>query len=298
MKKLKIAAKVALWALAAVVVALLALPLWIGPVARCAANIVVPKITGTDFRLGEFGLNPYTGTLHVGDMQLANPTNFSEKNAVELARFDADLAVTSLFCGRKIRIESVELDGIMVYSDPTASNFRQIAENASGEPAKKPEMAQLADENAPAEEESAPAKKEEKKGKGVQIDRITVKNVTVKIGVVPVVVPVDIEINDIGKDSEDGATLEEAVETVYGKMLSAAGFVGGKLGDLGKGAIEAVQSVDLGAAKDAISSGDKDAARGAIKDARRSLKNALKGSGAPDKSDLKKAGDGLKDLFK
>ena len=67
-KKLKLVGKILLWALAGVVVLLLALPLWIGPVVKCVANSVVPGITGTDFHLGEFGLNPYTGTLHVGDM--------------------------------------------------------------------------------------------------------------------------------------------------------------------------------------------------------------------------------------
>ena len=137
MKAIKFILKAILWIAVIVVVALLALPLWIGPVAKGVANTVVPGITGTGFHLGEFGLNPYVGTLHVGDMQLANPKDFSEKNAVELTKFDADLAVTSLFCGKKIRIESVDIDGIVVYSDATASNFRKIAEHAA-EPGGRP----------------------------------------------------------------------------------------------------------------------------------------------------------------
>ena len=94
-KKLKLVGKILLWALAGVVVLLLALPLWIGPVVKGVANTVVPGITGTDFHLGEFGLNPYTGTLHVGDMQLANPTNFSEKNAV-----DSHTKTAGILCAR------------------------------------------------------------------------------------------------------------------------------------------------------------------------------------------------------
>ena len=288
MKAIKFILKAILWIAVIVVVALLALPLWIGPVAKGVANSVVPGITGTGFHLGEFGLNPYVGTLHVGDMQLANPKDFSEKNAVELTKFDADLAVTSLFCGKKIRIESVDIDGIVVYSDTTASNFRKIAENAAGEPdeekvvkAEKP-----AEEAAPKEE-----KKEEKKGKGIQIDRITIKNVTVKYGIAPIKVPVDIVIEDIGKESEDGASFEEVAELVYSKVLSAAGIVGGKLGDLGKDAI-GIAADGLDAAKDALDAGNVDAAKDALKDAHKSIKNAAKSI------DLKKAGDGLKDLFK
>ena len=284
MKAIKFVLKAMLWIAVIAVVALLALPLWIGPVAKGVANAVVPGITGTGFHLGEFGLNPYVGTLHVGDMQLANPKEFSEKNAVELDKFDADLAVTSLFCGKKIRIESVDVDGIVVYSDTKASNFRKIAENVAGEPDEE----KVVKAEKPAEE-AAP--KEEKKGKGIQVDRVTVKNVTVKYGIASLKVPVDIVIEDIGKESEDGASLEEVLELVYSKILSAAGIVGGKLGDLGKGAI-GISADGLDAAKDALDAGNVDAAKDALKDAHKGIKDAAKSI------DLKKAGDGLKDLFK
>ena len=263
----------------------LAIPLWIGPVAKGVANAVVPGITGTAFNLGEFGLNPYVGTLHVGDMQLANPTNFSEKNAVALDKFDADLAVTSLFGGKKIRIESVDLDGLVVYADPTMANFRQIAANAAGEPEEKSEAAKLAEENAPDEEpkaEEAKPAEESKEGKGLQIDRITIKNVTVKYGIVPFKIPMDIEITDIGKDSEEGASIQEVIQLVWHKILAAGGAVGGALGDLGKGAVD-IGAGAVGAALDAVKSGDNGGAKEALKDAGKSLKEA---------------GDGLKDLFK
>ena len=226
MKVVKFIFKAILWIVVLVVIALLALPLWIGPVVKGVANSVVPGITGTGFNLGEFGLNPYVGTLHVGDMQLANPTNFSEKNAVALDKFDADLAVTSLFGGKKICIESVDLDGLVVYTDPKMANFRQIAANAAGEPEEKSEAAKLAEENAPAEEpkaEEAKPAEEAKEGKGLQIDRITIKNVTVKYGIVPFKIPMDIEITDIGKDSEEGASIQEVIQLVWQKILAAGG---------------------------------------------------------------------------
>lgn len=283
-KLLKVILVIVLSIVVLTVVALLALPLWIGPVVKSVANVAVPQITGTGFNLGEFGLNPYVGTLHVGDMQLANPTNFSEKNAVTLGKFDADLAVTSLFSGRKVRIESVDLDGLVVYSDTTASNFRQIAANAAGEPEEKSAVAKLVEENAPAEEPKAEEAKPapEEHGKGLQIDRLTIKNVTVKYGLVPLKIPMDIEITDIGKDTEEGASIQEVIQLVWQKILAAAGAVGGTLGDLGKGAVD-IGAGAVGAALDAVKSGDKDGAKEALKDA---------------KKDLKAAGDGLKDLFK
>ena len=317
MKVIKFMFKAILWIVVLVVIALLALPLWIGPVVKGVANSVVPGITGTGFNLGEFGLNPYVGTLHVGDMQLANPTNFSEKNAVALDKFDADLAVTSLFGGKKICIESVDLDGLVVYTDPKMANFRQIAANAAGEPEEKSEAAKLAEENAPAEEpkaEEAKPAEEAKEGKGLQIDRITIKNVTVKYGIVPLKIPMDIEITDIGKDSEEGASIQEVIQLVWQKILAACGAAGGTLGDLGTGALNVGKgALDIGAgavgsALDAVGAGDTEGAKDALKDAQKEIKDAVKDSGLKDavkdvKKDkaseaLKKAGDNLKDLFK
>lgn len=290
MKVLKFILKAVIWIVVIVVVALLALPLWIGPVAKGVANSVVPNITGTAFNLGEFGLNPYVGTLHVGDMQLANPTNFSEKNAVSLTKFDADFAVSSLFGEKKYRVESVELDGLVVYSDMTASNFRLIADNAMGggkkpAPAEKPEAAETPEKRA-----------EEPAAKGFQIDRLVIDNVTLKLGLVPVKIPTKIEIKDIGANSEDGASIQEVVAAVYAEILSAAGIVGGKLGDLGKGTVDAVKNIDLNAASKALNAGDIEGAKKALKDVRKDLKKAVKVDAA--KEALKEAGNNLKDLFK
>ncbi len=284
MKALKLIGKIIVWIVVLVVVALLALPLWIGPAGKSVANSVVPNITGTGFNLGEFGFNQYAGTVHVGDMQLANPASFQEKNAVELTKFDADFAMMSLFCGKKYRVESVVLDGLVVYSDASASNFRQIAANASGGKGKDKAKPAASEEPKKSPEAEKPAEEPAKKGKGFQIDHLVIDNVTLKYGVVPVKIPVKIEIDGIGADREEGASLEEVVETAYSKILSAAGAIGGKLGDLGKGAAAAVKKVDVDGAKDAL------------KDAGKSIKEAVKVDDA--KEALKDAGNNLKNLFK
>ena len=313
MKAIKVIGKILLWVLAIVVVLLLALPLWIGPVVKGVANAVVPGITGTDFHLGEFGLNPYTGTLHVGDMQLANPTNFSEKNAVDLKSFDADFAMASLLFGKKYRVEFVEVNGIFVHIDaPKADNFLQIAENAIGGK-KEPEAAgqeveQPKTEAPKAEETSDVAKSEqteEKESKGVQIDRITLKGVTVKYGL-PVTIPMDLELTGIGADSEYGAAFMDVWVAVKDKVMSAVTSVGGAIGDLGKDAANALKDAG-GAAADAMKDAGgaaadtiKDvggAATDTLKDAGGAAADALKSAGGAATDALKSAGDGLKGLF-
>ena len=301
MKAVKVIGKILLWTLAVVVVLLLALPLWIGPVVKGVANAVAPRITGTDFHLGEFGLNPYTGTLHVGDMQLANPTNFSEKNAVDLKSFDVDFAVTSLFSGKKYRVEFVEVNGVFVHVDvPKAANFLQIAENATGGDVEPEAEAQEGEQpkvetKAPKADETAEAEQqEEKPSKGVQIDRITLKSVTIKYGL-PIDIPMDIEFTGIGADSEYGAAFMDVWVAVKDKVLSAANSVGGALGDLGKGAANALKDAS-GAAADALKDASG-AATDTLKDAGGAATDALKGAGDAATDALKSAGDGLKGLF-
>ena len=273
-KPLKTVGKILLWTLAVIVVLLLALPLWIGPVVKGVANTVAPRITGTDFHLGEFGLNPYTGTLHVGDMQLANPTNFSEKNAVDLKSFDVDFAVTSLFSGKKYRVEFVEVNGVFVHVDvPKAANFLQIAENATGggddgEAAEEtadvevPEDQKIEAPQAESPEAQTEDAQEEKESKGVQIDRITLRDVTVKYGL-PVKIPMDLELDGIGADSEYGAAFMDVWVAVKDKVMSAVTSVGGAAVDLGKNAAGALKDVG-GAAADSL------------KDAHEGIKNLFK----------------------
>lgn len=275
MKALKLIGKIILGIVAFVLLVILALPLWIGPVVCGVANAVAPGITKTDFHLGKFGLNPYTGRLVVGDLQLANPTNFSEKNAVDLTRLEVNVAMSSVFA-KKIRIEYVELDGLTVWSALDGGNFIQIAKNAQGEP-KVEEPAEASAEtpaakngqvaeNAPAEEQ--PTEPQQKKG--VQIDRVTLKNVIVKYGPVPV--PVALELHDIGKDSEYGAGLIEVWNDIFGAVMRKVGAIGDKVGELGKGLLDAgsdglkglhgaVKGVDAGKALDDAADSLKDAGK-------------------------------------
>ena len=285
MKAIKVIGKILLWTLAVIVVLLLSLPIWIGPVVKGVANAVVPGITGTDFHLGEFGLNPYTGTLHVGDMQLANPTNFSEKNAVDLKSFDVDFAVTSLFSGKKYRVEFVEVNGVFVHVDvPKAANFLQIAENATGggddgEAAEEtadvevPEDQKIEAPQAESPEAQTDDAQEEKESRGVQIDRITLRDVTVKYGL-PVKIPMDLELDGIGADSEYGAAFMDVWVAVRDKVMSAVTSVGGAAVDLGKSAAGALKDVG-GAAADSLRDAHG-AAKDALKDAHEGIKNLFK----------------------
>ena len=230
-KSLKLTGKIALWALGVIVVLLLILPLWIGPVVKGVANSVVPGIVGTEFHLGEFGLNPYTGCLHVGDLQLANPTNYAKENCVELEALDINLAMTSLF-SKKLRIEEIVVKTLRVSSTAGGGNFMQIAENASGESEEevKADLEKIEEAEAKAAKEDGQTVVEEKSEGGLQIDRLVIDGLTVKVGVVPVPVP-KLTIEGIGADSEEGASYSEVAATIWKKIQGSMTAVGGAVVD-------------------------------------------------------------------
>lgn len=243
MKVVKFLMKTILWIVAVVLVVILTIPLWISPVVCGVANKVAPGITKTDFHLGTFKLNPYTGRLVVGDLQLGNPTNFSEKNAVDLAQLEVKVDMASLF-GKKIRVELVDIGALQVYAAfPKADNFLQIAKNAQGEEKAKSEgevnveeQVKAEAEKAKAEVEGEVAQGEKKQGKGLQIDKLNIHDVTIKYGIAPV--PFGLTLTGIGADKEEGASLMEAFTEVENAVMKALSGAVGALGDLGKGVLD------------------------------------------------------------
>lgn len=239
-KVLKIVGKIVLWTFIVVVVAILALPLWIGPVVKGVANWQAPKITGCKFNLGKFGLNQYAGTLAVGDMQLANPPECGEGNCVELGNFDIDLEMTTLM-SKKVHVTLVSLDGLTVSTDITGSNFRKILANVKGEPKEtkdeepKGSMLSRLDEGEKKVEkelEEEPASE----GKRFVIDKLVLKNIKVTYGIMPIVIQT-IEMDGIGADEPEGASMSEVVSSVYKKVMEYIAGAIGAVGDVGKLAI-------------------------------------------------------------
>ena len=233
MKVVKFLLKLVFWVVVAVIVALLALPLWFGPVVKGVANVVAPKMLQTGFNLGHLSLNPYTARFELGDFQLYNPDGYSEKFAVTLGRVNFDAETLSL-AKDVVHIEEITVKDVFVsYVSGGANdvnNFLQIQYNLAGgkdkyeaaQAQKEAEKAEKADEQA--EEGEAPEKK-------VVIDRLELSNIVIQLGVVPIRIP-SLTFTDIGKKS-DGATLEDVWKTIMEGVIKAAGAVGEQLKALG-----------------------------------------------------------------
>ena len=267
MKAIKILLKAIVCIVAIVVVALLALPLWFGPVVKTAANAVVPGIVKTDFHMGHLHLNPYTARFELGDMQLANPAGYSEKYAVTLGDITFDAATFSLMTD-VIHIEEITVKDVFVSvvsgGENNVGNFKQIQYNVAGGKEKyeaaEAKKKQAADAEAEkirleemqnpkaAEEEKAKLAEKEGPSKKVVIDKLHISGLKVQLGIIPISVPLTIELTDIGKDS-GGATFEEAWSQIWAGILKSAGAVGDQLKALGGMAGDSAKQASEAASK-------------------------------------------------
>ena len=330
MKVIKILLKAVVVIVALVVVALLALPLWFGPVVKTAANAAVPKVVKTDFHLGHLHLNPYTARFELRDMQLANPAGYSEKYAVTLGDITFDAETMSLATD-VIHIEEITVKDIFVSvvsgGENKVGNFKQIQYNVAGgkekyeaAQAEKEEKAKLeelqAKETAQEKREPEPqVAEEEKPAKKIIIDKLHISGLKVQLGIIPLTIPATIELKDIGRKS-GGATLAEAWQQIWTGILQAAGVAGEQLkalgnltGDAAKQATEAANKAVGDATKAAsqatesvgkAASAVTDSAANATKAATETVGNATKAAGdAVNKATegATKALDSLKKLW-
>ena len=243
MKAIKILLKAVVCIVAIVVVALLTLPLWFGPVVKTAANAAAPGVVKTDFHMGHLHLNPYTARFELGDMQLSNPQGYPEKYAVTLGDIIFDAETLSLATD-VIHIEEITIKSVFVSvvsgGENDVLNFKQIQYNVAGgkekyeaAEAEKAEKAKLEELQAQEKREPEPqVAEEEKPSKKVIIDKLHISGLKIQLGFLPISVPATIELADIGRKS-GGATLEEAWQQIWEGILRSAGVAGEQLKALG-----------------------------------------------------------------
>ena len=257
-KALKIIGWSVLGIVAAVALAILALPLWIGPVVKGIANKKVPAMTQTEFNLGEFAFNQYNGKLTVGQMKLGNPEGYSEKVAASLGSLYAHVDMSTVLSD-VIVIEEIAIKDVFVsyvIKDGVA-NFTKISQNATADETDAKADQVTASEQAP--EAVVETAQGEESSKRVIINKLTLEGLKVKFGPLTMPIPA-ITLTDIGKKSK-GVTYAELWQQVLDAVLKAFGkgadglkALGGMLGD-GAGSV----TEKIGNAVDAVGNSVKGA---------------------------------------
>ncbi len=272
--KMKKILKRTLWTIGIIllvlVVLVLALPLWIGPVGTCIANKVAPNYVTTSFALNHLALNQYKGHAEVGQLVIGNTPNGSKiclcDKAVDLNLVSVDIEMMSLFTDI-IHVKDITLDGLTVASTFDGSNFDEIVkkEEAPEEaaPVEAPSAPEVAENTqAPAESEAQPSAEAEEPGKRVIIDRIVLKNITVCYGPIHCPIP-EIVLKDVGKE-EQGATLIELFDKLVNAVMQSVTDSGKLLQNAGAASVEKLSS-SVSNLTDSVSAGLDPAAQSLIK---------------------------------
>ncbi|HRR33635.1 MAG TPA: AsmA family protein [Kiritimatiellia bacterium] len=287
MKKL---GKILMWVVIAVVallvVAVLTLPMTIGPIVKTAASVGGPKALGVPVSVGDVKLNPLAGSLTVSQVKVGNPQGYSDKDAFAVDYVEVGLNMRSLMSDtivvRKIQIDA---PAISYESKDGKSNFDAMMANA-----KKA-----------SEEEKKQTDKEKKPGKKVVIEEFSLKNAKVSfssgmtMGKALTIPLPSVTVRDIGKSSGGASAVDaltEVINGILGGLTQAVTGAASAAGDLLKG---------VGGAASNAAKGATDAAAGAVKsaeDAAKGAGDAIKGvtGGASDAA--KDAAKSLKKLFK
>ncbi len=202
---------------AILLIAVLTHPLWVGSVASCVAESAVTVMAKSDFTIDGLDVNLFTGKVRVQGVALKCPDNAKKNDAVKIRSIDVSFETMSMVSDVQ-HINEIIIDDLHIYGDVTFSNLRTIAENIEAYLAAHPKD---------------PNEKESK----LIIDRVVIKNLKFTYGVMPISIPFDIVITDIGKDSE-GASGEDVVDIIVDKVCQAAEGTNKMLGKALRLAIE------------------------------------------------------------
>ena len=230
----RFAAKCVLWLTVLAILLVVTIPLWISPVVTSVLERMVPDYTGTNFLIDRFYVNPYSGTLDVRGVKLANPNGFGDVDALTLSSFRMRISIASLFSDTVVVNEiSVDDASVSYYYHDGKSNYEVIMDNvdrAGGEKARKSAKPDDKKKDSGKDDEA-----ESGSGKKFIIERLRVAGVKVRLAkseLVPAIPLPPIELTDIGKET-NGSTLEEVGRQIMDVAMKSMSAIGEGLGAVG-----------------------------------------------------------------
>ena len=241
-KTLKIIATVVAFVFVFLVIALVSLPLWIGPAVTGAANRIVPEKAGTDFKLDSFNFNPYSGKAEIRGLFLANPKGYDEPVALKVKKVFVDLDVTTVLSDT-VTINELLIEDVFVsyVFEDGVDNFTRIGDNfsAGGDGEKSSTEDFRNDEAAEPQVSGAEKTGEEMK---VIIKKLSLGDVKFKYRGLTFPVP-SVVLTGIGEKT-GGTTLCELAEIIINSLINTLGSIGENIGSLTSALGDDVLTVD------------------------------------------------------
>ena len=209
-------------------VALAALPLWIGPAVTGVANSVVPDKAKTEFKLDGFYFNQYNGKVEIRGLFLANPKGYDEPVALKVKNIFADVDMSTVLSDT-VTINELAIEDVFVsyvFNDGV-DNFKRIGDNFSSGGGEEEAAAEISGAETDGSASGTGGSDGETK---VIIRKLTLSDVKFKYRSVTIPVP-SIELTGIGEKS-NGVTMCEILEIIFNSLLETIGSMGQNFGEL------------------------------------------------------------------
>ena len=211
-------------------IALIAVFLWINQLAKAGIEQGATYALGVDTTLDAAKIGVFSGEFGLDDLRVANPANFSADSFLELGRGEVAVSLGSLM-GDEAELGYLELSDIVVSleNDGDKGNYDVILENLASHSPPSPEGEDP--------EPTPPQPEDQEGGKTFVIRRVVISNVTVNgrfklVGDKPTDITFnipEIRLNDIGSQTEGGVLLSELAGTLLTAVLEAAVRQGGDI---------------------------------------------------------------------
>ena len=223
-----------------IVAAFLFFTMLIDKTVKHGVELVGPQIVGVPVALEDVDISVFTGSGEITNLVIGNPDGFDTEFLVKVDRAHLDVDLKTLLSD-KIVIEELIVEGPEFAYEMSlkGSNISKFLENLKRG---KKDDAEEGVKAEPAEEQ-----KEKSGGKKIQINLFRITDAKVRLQSDAVVLPMpDIELKDIGKESDGVSPAEAAAEIfseVSSNIVNVVSNIGGALKKTGSGIIKGIKGI-------------------------------------------------------
>ena len=221
-KMVKFLCRLIAWIIALVLIALVALLIFIDPIIKGVVENFGPEIAGVRFELESISVSLFRGRVEIKNLYMYNPEGFNSEYAVKLGDVAMETEVVSWIGKKKGIIREIRLRDVTVnYETPfpnvTDSNIQAILDNvkaAAGQPEQQPEPAQQeqpeqqpepAPQEQPVESAAEPVPADDGQRR-FQLDKLIIENVQLAVVVKnkpEIRIPITVTLPDMGPVGTD-----------------------------------------------------------------------------------------------
>ena len=221
-KMVKFLCRLIAWIIALVLIALVALLIFIDPIIKGVVENFGPEIAGVRFELESISVSLFRGRVEIKNLYMYNPEGFNSEYAVKLGDVAMETEVMSWIGKKKGIIREIRLRDVTVnYETPfpnvTDSNIQAILDNvkaAAGQPEQQPEPApqeqpeqqpEPAPQEQPVESAAEPVPADDGQRR-FQLDKLIIENVQLAVVVKnkpEIRIPITVTLPDMGPVGTD-----------------------------------------------------------------------------------------------